>query len=273
VIRTVAAPPSVHSTGAMLSAPLMSPQDAGGPDEVCFGSRGRFDCWRTAPDLAGTERLAWSAKAPDFRAYLNQAVSIGDLDGDGLPELATGNTDGQIEVFGAAAKDHLLLSIGYPPIVHAQTGFYVARVAPLPAGDGVVRLVGATTGGWVHGWRVAADGAAWEWSFQTKNPILPTPRWVRIVRNDGERRWCVLVATGDACLYLLEPPADDSRQPRIVWSYNELSAGTPEIVEDGDRPWAVFATAYGRVVKIPIGPRPETSAGAERKEPGPDSGP
>ncbi|MFN7970989.1 MAG: protein kinase [Acidobacteriota bacterium] len=248
------------------AAPLVSPQDAEAPDEVCLGLLGAFGCWRTAASVAEEGRLVWRVAFPETQAFVNQAVSIGDLDGDGLPEIASGHTAGGICVMGSAKPDHLLLSIGAPDVVQVKgswPGFYAARLAPRAEPDGSVTLVGATTPtGWVHAWHVTAHEAKWEWSFLASKGIVASPQWVQLAPPQGAPRWCVLVSSVSGMIYLLEPTA--GREPRVVWSFLTpvASTGTPAIVADAGQTWAVFPTGDGSVYKVPLVLRPETAPAA-----------
>ncbi|MEM7249087.1 MAG: protein kinase [Acidobacteriota bacterium] len=246
---------SFTTAGTLVSAPVLSEQDGDAAPEACNVVDHGIHCLNVEPDAE--KRIAWEARWSSRRGGCAQVTEIGDLDGDGLSELACGGRRGAVHVYSRQATDGLLLTAEVPSVTWRKEPpsppQVIARTVALPwtVQEGRQAVASITGTGWLVIWSLSAADARVEQALRLTTTAAVVTTSPVVVELGVDRQGLLSVA---GCPRLFEPDA----QGRLVmtwgsWTASGIEHGTPAVVRDDAETGIVVVADYPpRVARLPV---------------------
>ena len=224
--------------GGVRAAAAVADLDGDGKPEILVGAAdGKLYAWHAD----GTALAGWPVSVgvePDTTYRILATPAVGDLDGDGHPEVVVPLTDGRLYAFNAdgTPRPGWPISLGE---LHDAYDSQILNSSPRLAdlnGDGSLEIVVGSTNGTLYVF--GADGSS-RWTFVTGDMVLATPAVADF--EPGRPGLEIAIGSGDGYVYLLG--ADGARLWRRATGWTVRSSplaadvdgdGTLELLIGGD---------------------------------------
>lgn len=222
--------------GGIRAAPAVADLDGDGKPEVLVGSEdGKLYAWHAN----GAPLAGWPVKVATGGSYRVLATpAVGDIDGDGQPEVVIALADGKLYALSAAGAR----KPGWPASLGDNADQYESQIvnsSPVLAdldGDGAREIVVGSTDKRLYVFN--GDGTL-RWSYPTGDMILGTPAVADI---DAQRPGLeIAIGSGDSYATLLSSSGQRIWRRRTGWTVRSSPKladldgdGTPEVLLGSD---------------------------------------
>ena len=168
------------------ASPILCDMDKDGKPEIVI--TGSHNLYVKTFDEKRDDYLGFPRKVAG--SMQDSQIAMGDLNGDGMPEIVAGATDGRLHVW---RSDGRYLQ-GFP----IQTSGYVKQVTIGDIdGDGMQEIVGGSSDNRVHAWRL--DGTEMEGFPKVTSDNIETAPTLADIEGDGSLE--MVVGSNDGQLY------------------------------------------------------------------------
>jgi len=145
---------------SVLSSPALADINGDGDLEIIITGDNKL--WAFNGNLTLVENFPVTIGIPESVGKILSSPVIGDIDGDGSPEIIFGAPDGMVYGYHSDGK----MADGFPLSTGASVSSTPVIADVIPSGG--LEIVAASDDGWLYMWSVPGDGAA-----GTSEPYLP----------------------------------------------------------------------------------------------------